>query len=157
MESKAQKYLFMDGLNYADYFFERNGSFWSIEKARNLVQEFIQACQNSGWQLWVFLDYGQSTEEASTKWKTRREDDVRLGRLGMLPGINFVLGTLFQEQGIRVFYSEIDNDDTLAAYAQHYGAAVLSEDKDFYRYKDHKYIVYYDFSINQDRINLKKK
>ena len=43
---------------------------------------------------------------------------------------------------MRVHYSEIDNDDTIAAYAHTHGAALLSEDKDFFRYRDYKYQVF---------------
>ena len=154
---ESTKLLYIDGLNFADYFFERNGSFWAIERARTLVQEFLAAAKNSHFHIEVFIDYGQSTEETMTKWKTRREDDVRLGRLGMMPGIQWVLGQLFIDEGIKVHYSDIDNDDTLAAYAHAHGASILSEDKDFFRYKNNNYRVYKDFDVVKGKLHLKTK
>jgi hypothetical protein len=40
MESSV-KLLYVDGLNYAGDFFERDGSFWKFEEAKNLVHEFV--------------------------------------------------------------------------------------------------------------------
>lgn len=154
---ESSKLLYIDGLNFADYFFERDGSFWAIERARGLVQEFLEAAKNSHFHIEVFIDYGQSTEETKTKWKTRREDDIRLGRLGIMPGIQWVLGQLFIDEGIKVHYSDIDNDDTLAAYAHAHGASILSEDKDFFRYNKHNYRQYKDFEIVKDKLHLRKK
>ena len=55
---------------------------------------------------------------------------------------------MFQNAGIKLHYSVIDNDDTLAAYAQFYGADILSRDKDFMRYRKRSYKIYSDFVID---------
>ncbi|TNV77606.1 hypothetical protein FGO68_gene2387 [Halteria grandinella] len=157
MESSHKKLLYMDGLNYADSFFQREGSFWKIEDARQLVAEFVEATRNSGWKLEVFIDAGIQSDEAQRKWKERREDDVRTGSLGMPVGLQFILSSLYIENGIKVHHSKVDNDDTLAAYAQAHGAAILSRDKDFFRYRQMTYTVYKEFDIHNGKLLLTKR
>ena len=41
MMKSPGKLLYIDGLNYADEFFVRDGSFWKIEQADQLVGEFV--------------------------------------------------------------------------------------------------------------------
>lgn len=66
-----------------------------------------------------------------------------------------LLGDAFQSFGIEVLYSfEADNDHTLAAYAFKDGASVLSGDKDFFRYKDAKYIIYGSYEIKKGQLKL---
>jgi len=77
----------MDGLNFAGEFFNRDGTFWTIPESRLLVKEFVYAARNTGWHLEVFIDAGISSKEGMDKWRTRREDDVRAGTLGIQPGI----------------------------------------------------------------------
>ena len=43
MESKKPKLLYVDGLNFADSFFQRDGSFWKLEQAKGLLDEFVEA------------------------------------------------------------------------------------------------------------------
>ena len=43
MESKQLKLLYVDGLNFADSFFQRDGSFWKLEQAKGLLDEFVEA------------------------------------------------------------------------------------------------------------------
>jgi len=64
---------------------------------------------------------------------------------------------MFQEVGIRVHYSQIDNDDTLASYAQKHGASVMSGDKDFFRYREISYTVYSGFEVKGGKLFLKKR
>ena len=68
-----------------------------------------------------------------------------------------LLGEMFQKAEVRVHYSEIDNDDTIAAYAHANGAALLSEDKDFFRYRDHKYQVFSSFEVRQGKLHLRRR
>jgi len=56
--------------------------------------------------------------------------------------------------GVRVHYSEVDNDDTVATYAQAHGAVVLSGDKDFYRYKQGSFPIYSDFELKSGQLQL---
>ena len=75
----------------------------------------------------------------------------------MVPGIHLILGTMFINNGVRVHYSDIDNDDTLASYAQFYGASILSKDKDFLRYRNSTYTIFEDFEVRGDKLHLKKR
>jgi hypothetical protein len=59
-----------------------------------------------------------------------------------------MIGEMFQSVGVNVHYSQIDNDDTLAAYAEANGAAVLSRDRDFFRYNNSSYPIFYDFQVD---------
>ena len=43
-------------------------------------------------------------------------------------------GDMFKDLNVSVNYSDLDNDDTIAAYAEYDGAVVVSGDKDYYRY-----------------------
>lgn len=149
--------LYVDGLNYAEEFFPRDGSFWKLEEAQTLVNEFARAASHSGWHVEIFIDAGMSTKEARDKWHQRREDDVRLGTLGMPPGLQYLLGTMYSKAGLKVHYSSVDNDDTLAAYATAHGACVMSEDKDFFRYRNSKFTVFNRFEIVGDKLKLHKR
>jgi hypothetical protein len=42
---------------------------------------------------------------------------VRLGTLGIPPGIQLILGDMFMKNEVPVHFSEIDNDDTIASHA----------------------------------------
>jgi hypothetical protein len=58
---------------------------------------------------------------------------------------------MLERAGVEAFYScEADNDDTVASHAQHDGAAILSEDKDMFRYTPRTYKVYSDFRVSDD-------
>ncbi len=52
------------------------------------------------------------------KWKKRRAEQVRKCELNVPPGLSVIFGDMFRGIGIKVYYSEVDNDDTIAAYAQ---------------------------------------
>lgn len=47
----------------------------------------------------------------------RREEETRSGKLSMPAGTQFLIGTMFIQAGVKVHYSVVDNDDTLAAYS----------------------------------------
>ena len=57
-------------------------------------------------------------------------------------------GDMWKAMKIKVHYSEVDNDDTQAAYAEKHHAYVLSGDKDFYRYTQAKFPIYCDYEIS---------
>jgi hypothetical protein len=63
---------------------------------------------------------------------------------------------MWHQLSIKVHYSEIDNDDTIAAYAQAHGAAILSGDKDMYRYLNADYIIYSDFEVKHGKLYLQQ-
>lgn len=58
--------------------------------------------------------------------------------------MNLLLGEMFKREGVLVHFSVVDNDDTIASFAYHDGAAILSGDSDFYRY-GHPFEMYKDF------------
>ena len=94
--TKSNKLLYVDGLNFADEFFQRDGSFWKLNEAQQLVKQFVQAAERSGWKMEVFIDAGMNSSEARQKWVERREADVRTGSLGVPPGIQMILGEMFK-------------------------------------------------------------
>ena len=68
-------------------------------------------------------------------------------KLDVPPGLAVLYGDMFKDLQIKVHYSEVDNDDTIAAYAERHGAVVLSGDKDYYRYSKANFPIYSDFEI----------
>ena len=46
---------------------------------------------------------------------------------------------MFKKCNVEVHYSIIDNDDTIAYYANYYHCIILSRDNDFLRYKPINY------------------
>lgn len=59
------------------------------------------------------------------------------------------IGEAFQKCQVEVHYSVIDNDDTLATYAHQYGAIVMSNDKDFFRYEPSVPTIISDYDFNK--------
>ena len=64
---------------------------------------------------------------------------------------------MFINANVKVHWSSVDNDDTLASYAQEYGADVLSEDKDFFRYRNMKYDVFRSYDIKENKLKLSRR
>ncbi|KAG0008101.1 hypothetical protein BGZ80_003849, partial [Entomortierella chlamydospora] len=63
--------------------------------------------------------------------------------------MNTLFGDMFRSCGVEVCYSsEADNDDTLASHAHHDGACVLSQDRDFLRYKGPAYYIYMEAKMD---------
>lgn len=64
-----------------------------------------------------------------------------------------LIGEMFQKHSrgdfVKVHYSVVDNDDTVASYAEKLGGVVLSGDSDYFLYVGATYKVYSDFYINQ--------
>jgi hypothetical protein len=102
----------------------------------------------------AFIDAGIQTKETLQKWRSRREVQVRKCKLDVPQGLAIIYGDMFNSLGVRVHFSEVDNDDTLAAYAQADGAVVLSGDKDFYRYKQGSFPIYSDFELKNGLLEL---
>jgi hypothetical protein len=73
-----------------------------------------------------------------------------------LQGASILLGEMFTAAGAEVRYSmEADNDDTIASYAQLDGAAVLSRDRDFFRYDGSTFPLFFTFEVTNGDLNLK--
>ena len=88
------------------------------------------------------------------KWRTRRAEQVRKCKLDVPPGLAVIYGDMFRAVGIKVYYSEVDNDDTIAAYAECNQAHVLSGDKDYYRYREATFPIYSDYEIKNGYLEL---
>jgi hypothetical protein len=104
----------------------------------------------------VFIDAGIQTQETLNKWKMRRALQVKKAKLDVPNGLATIYGDMWKELGIRVHYSDIDNDDTIAAWAQHNGASVLSGDKDMYRYLHADFVIYSNFEIDHGYLVLEE-
>lgn len=53
-----------------------------------------------------------------------------------------MLGEMFKKFNVEVHYSIIDNDDTIAYYANYFNCILLSRDNDFWRYSPRNYTIY---------------
>lgn len=143
-----KKLLYIDVLNFSGYFFKIENH-WSFKHANKKVKNFVNFAKNSNFKLKVFIDAFIETDETILKWKKRREDEVIKGVRKMPQGMNVLLGDLFRKNGVGVCYSmEADNDDTIASHAQNDNAYILSQDSDFLRYNDYKYIIYSNFKLD---------
>ena len=147
-----QQFLLLDGYNFFQKFYDRISNqrsppnHWNWNSPFRKVKRFVQAVEKSGFILKVFIDGDNVSKEALTKWTTRRKTDVRKESNTLPAKAGFFLGMFFRRCRVEVHYSfEEDNDDTIAAYAQHYQAVVLSADRDFFRYRNRNYEVYCDF------------
>jgi len=109
--------LYMDALNYSRRFFT-DLNFWDLQKPFRKIKKFVKAVERTGWMLEVFIDAGIQTKETMDKWKTRRAEQVRKCKLDVPPGLAVIYGDMFRALGVKVYYSEVDNDDTIAAYAE---------------------------------------
>ncbi len=95
----------------------------------------------------AFIDDGIQTKETMKKWRSRREQKVKSCKQQVPPCLAVIYGDMLKQLGVPVFYSVVDNDDTMAAYAQNNFANILSGDKDFFRYLDSTFPIYSDFVI----------
>jgi hypothetical protein len=69
--------------------------------------------------------------------------------------MNSMLGEMFSRCGVEVHYSaEADNDDTIAAFAHHFNAALLSRDKDMFRYTNSRFAVFSEYNLSRGVLTL---
>ena len=140
------KLLYIDGLNYATRIFPR-GRKWSCKAAFGFVRGWVTAARASSCEPKVFLDDANLSYEAKAKWKRRIEKDIRRTDRNVPQGTGSLIGDMFRAVGVDVVYSrEADNDDTIVFHAHADGAAILSSDKDMFRY-DSNCVVYSAFHI----------
>ncbi|KAJ2994377.1 hypothetical protein HDV02_001651 [Globomyces sp. JEL0801] len=155
--NSATRHIYVDILNYVNYFFplsQRHSDF-DIGTAR--IRRFVKCAQRSNITLSVFIDAVQKSDEASTKWRKRREREVIHGTQGIPQGIESLLGDEFRALGVPVYYStDVDNDDAMAKFAQHFGGGILSGDNDFFRYENSSFPVYDSFYIRNGRLYLNR-
>eukprot|EP00347_Sterkiella_histriomuscorum_P016920 403351342 len=155
-EIKDQPYLLVDGLNFLDLFFE-DPDFWKYDWAFDKIQEFVIASRKSGYLLEVFLDAERHTDQTQDKWRKKREAEIANCQKPRPICLTNLYGDFWRKLGVKVHYSVIDKDDTIASYAQYFEAKVLSADKDLQRYRNRKYKVYNDYKIRSNGcLNLQK-
>lgn len=78
-QPNCKQLLYVDALNYADNFFLVQPSHWEVAVARSEVQRFVAGARNSGFELTAYIDAAMPTEEAMSKWRSRREAEVQQG------------------------------------------------------------------------------
>lgn len=151
-----KKLLYVDVLNYSNDFGFVTKT-WSLNFPITKIEKFVTAAKKAGWTLVVFIDAGIESAEALAKWKSRREEEVRREYRDVPQGLSVLVGDIFRSLGVTVYYSPYtaDNDDCIASHAQADGADILSNDKDFFRYVDHKYKRYGKFEIDEGGLILK--
>jgi hypothetical protein len=147
--------LYMDAMNFAREFFCHADHAASILGAHKKISSFCMAAEKSGWTVVAFIDMACVSEEAMTKWKQRREREIRMMERRMPQGMSLMMGDAFHACGVEVrFSAEADCDDTIASHAQLDGAQVLSQDSDFFRYKGASYTVFQGFTIVKGQLAL---
>ena len=147
--------LYLDALNYTTYFIPLHD--WSCTRALARMDEFVQAASRSGVKLRAFIDESTNSDEASEKWRSRREKEVKTGTRMVPQGATVLMGDMLKMCGAEVCYSmEADNDDTLAFHAHADGASILSNDKDMFRYIGATYTVYSSFAVRNGQLHLTK-
>jgi hypothetical protein len=155
---EERKKLYVDGLNFSTNFgFVKKA--WNIEAPTREIEHFVKACRAANWEPTIFIDAGIESIEAMEKWLTRREKEVLEAVRDVPQALSCLMGDIFRKFDVVVHYSpwNVDNDDCLAFFAQRDGAAVLSNDIDFARYRGKTYEQFGAFNIVEDKIVLKPK
>lgn len=148
-DEPKSKLLYLDAANYTSKFFMFHDR-WNLTIAEKAVKKFCDTSKRSGFTIVAFIDQAAMTEEAQQKWRRRREREVRRGERSVPQGALRLVGDMLAKHGVEVRYSlEADCDDTIAFHAQVDGAGILSQDKDFLRYKNATYALYKDYEINK--------
>ena len=152
MESKSENYkekIYIDGLNYMGHFFDMGSNHWDLDVTQRRVKLFCDIMKNQQTLIKVFIDGGQGTDETLEKYKERQNEYIKKADRKVPYNLSDILGNAFVEQGVEVFYSIEDNDDTLAYYAYVDGATILSRDNDMWRYIPQPKKVYKDFAYGK--------
>ena len=122
-----------------------------LERAKKKIRNFVDAASRSGYKIVGFIDKSISTEETMAKWTMRRSEELTSGKRMIMTNMSLFLGSIFKSYGVKVHFSTVDCDDTIAAFAYHLNGGVLSRDCDFFRYTTtsghHPLVVYFDFLL----------
>eukprot|EP00347_Sterkiella_histriomuscorum_P021954 403332194 len=154
-KQNLKQLVFVDGLNLVGDFFPRdNCDFWQYNQGVARFQKFAHAARKSDYELEFFIDYLHKTQNVYKKWTLRREEDIKNMELTRTPGIHTILGQLCKEEGFKVHYSDTDGDNTIATCAQHFGADILSRDRDYLRYKGASYKIFSNYQIKKNKLCL---
>ena len=142
----AAPILAWDALNYLREFMDealmRRDPWLATRALEARVATFAAAAARSGFRLVAVVDAGTQSDEASGKWRTRRETELRTERRNMVLGADVLLTDALRECGVDVVRPICaDADDVLAALAAFgsgdgaaAGGGVVSRDGDMFRY-----------------------
>ena len=144
----SPRHLVVDALNLLGSYFlpddlgASKGDAWTmLAVMRRRVAGFLEACANTTPALvpHFVIDAGWQSEEAATKWRKRREKEVRARRRDIPLSADTFLADALRAAGARVYQVEgEDGDDIVAVLANALGATslILSADRDMFRYDD---------------------
>ncbi|KAI9004958.1 hypothetical protein DFJ74DRAFT_646842 [Hyaloraphidium curvatum] len=121
-------------MNLACSFFPSSHHFHLLTAFRK-IRRFSLACAASGYELTVFIDSAPKERVAAGKFARKTAKSIRIGEKRNPMGMPCLLGDMFRDCGVEVRYAlDEEADGTLLASAVAEGAAVLSGDRDFYRF-----------------------
>jgi hypothetical protein len=136
--------LAWDALNYLREFLDeelmRRDPFSATRALEARTAQFAAAARRGGFRLIAVVDADTRSDEASGKWRGRREDELKSERRSIVLGADVLLTDALRENGVEVVRPlGADADDVLAALAAFgaggaAGGGVMSRDGDMYRY-----------------------
>ena len=144
----SPRHLVVDALNLLGSYFladdhgASKGDAWTmLAVMRRRVAGFLEACASTTPTLMphFVIDAGWQSEEAATKWRKRREKEVRARRRDIPLSADTFLADALRAAGAKVYQVEgEDGDDIVAVLANALGATslILSADRDMFRYDD---------------------
>jgi len=144
----SPRHLVVDALNLlTDYFLPDDrgaakGDAWTmLAVMQRRVAGFLEACANTTPALvpHFVIDAGWQSEEAATKWRKRREREVRAHARTIPLSADTFLADALRAAGAKVYQVEgADGDDIVVVLARALGATslILSADRDMFRYDD---------------------
>lgn len=124
--------LYFDALTFSAEICPLND--WCLARMCTRVWMLVHGLRAIGFSLTVFIGAVSHTD---SRWQRRREREMQRFERPMPQGFSALIGEAYRAAGVPVYYSVThSNEDTLAAYAHLHGAAVLSRDGCFLRYRD---------------------
>ena len=155
--------LVVDALNFLTAYFlpidaaPKGTSAWRLlEAMKSRVDGFVAACAATNLRPHFVIDAGYQSEEAATKWRKRREAEVRAHKRAIPLSADTFLCDLLRAAGAPCYAAEgKDGDDIVARLAYELGprSLILSADRDMFRYafiRDAPDRVMADFSFRGD-------
>ena len=134
----------MDALNFLTAYFlpidaaPKGTSAWRLlEAMQSRVNGFVAACAATNLRPHFVIDAGYQSEEAATKWRKRREAEVRRHERAIPLSADTFLCDLLRAAGAPCYAAEgKDGDDIVARLAYELGprSLILSADRDMFRY-----------------------
>ena len=145
----SPRHLVVDALNLlTDYFLPvdrgaapKSDAWTMLAVMQRRVAGFLEACANTTPALvpHFVIDAGWQSEEAATKWRKRREQEVRTHTRTIPLSADTFLADALRGAGAKVYQVEgADGDDIVVVLARALGATslILSADRDMFRYDD---------------------